>query len=43
MKDVGKFKSQVAADFIMKRVPGCQVTAHIGRIQEKDDNFYKQF
>ncbi|EAR88561.1 ubiquitin-activating enzyme E1, protein (macronuclear) [Tetrahymena thermophila SB210] len=43
MKDVGKFKSQVAADFIMRRVPGCKVTAHIGKIQEKDDEFYRQF
>lgn len=41
MKDIGKHKSEVAAEFIMKRVPGCKVTAHIGKIQEKDTEFYK--
>jgi len=41
--DVGKFKSEVAAQFIMKRVPGCTVTAHIGKIQDKSKEFYQQF
>jgi ubiquitin-activating enzyme E1 C len=30
--DVGKFKSEVARDFIMKRVKGCNVNAHVGKI-----------
>lgn len=41
--DVGKSKSQTAADFVNKRVPGVKVTAHMCSIQEKDDNFYKNF
>jgi len=43
MSDVGKSKAQAAADFIMKRVPGCVVTPHQGMVQEKDEDFYKQF
>jgi ubiquitin-activating enzyme E1 C len=43
MKDVGRNKSEVAAEFIMERVAGCQVTAHVGKIQDKDLSFYKQF
>lgn len=43
MKDVGRAKAAVAAEFIMKRVPGVQVTAHVGRIQDKDESFYKTF
>lgn len=43
MKDVGRSKSETAAEFIMQRVAGCQVTAHVGKIQDKDLSFYKQF
>eukprot|EP01035_Chromulina_nebulosa_P018333 gene18333-24024_t len=43
LSDVGKNKSEVAASFIMKRVKGCQVTAYVGRIQDKPIEFYKQF
>lgn len=43
MSDVGKSKAQAAADFIMKRVQGCVVTPHQGMVQEKDEDFYKQF
>jgi len=42
-KDVGRFKAEVAAEFIMKRVPGCMVTHHTKRIQEMEEDFYKQF
>lgn len=41
--DVGSYKSEVAARFIEKRVPGCKVTAHIGKIQEKPKEFYEDF
>lgn len=41
--DVGRFKSDVAAEFIMNRVPGCTVTPHKGRIQDRDEDFYRQF
>jgi ubiquitin-activating enzyme E1 C len=43
MSDVGKSKAQAAADFIMKRVPGCVVTPYQGKVQEKDEDFYRQF
>ncbi|CAK4034099.1 NEDD8-activating enzyme E1 catalytic subunit [Lecanosticta acicola] len=41
--DVGKPKAQVAADFVMKRVPGCTINAYVGKIQDKDEDYYKQF
>jgi len=43
VKDVGKMKAQVAADFIMQRCPSTTVTAHTCMIQEKDEDFYRQF
>jgi len=42
-KDVGRAKAEVAAEFIRGRVPGCNVTAHVGKIQDKDHSFYRQF
>ncbi|KAL5511152.1 UBA3 [Sanghuangporus vaninii] len=42
-KDVGKPKAIVAADFIMKRVPGVKVTPYYGKIQDKSDDYYMQF
>ncbi|KAI8897158.1 hypothetical protein BC833DRAFT_594759 [Globomyces pollinis-pini] len=41
--DVGHSKAEVAARFIMNRVPGCIVTPYFGKIQDKDDDFYSQF
>lgn len=41
--DVGRAKAEVAAEFIRKRVPGCEVKAHVGKIQDKDNEFYRQF
>jgi len=43
MKDVGRSKAQVAAEFIMNRVSGCVVQYFVGKIQEKDADFYRQF
>ena len=42
----GLYKSQAASNFVMRRVPGCEVTAHNCSIQEMletDPNFYTQF
>eukprot|EP01001_Neometanema_parovale_P005169 NODE_1812_length_1596_cov_102.105227_g1726_i0.p1 GENE.NODE_1812_length_1596_cov_102.105227_g1726_i0~~NODE_1812_length_1596_cov_102.105227_g1726_i0.p1 ORF type:complete len:472 (+),score=113.62 NODE_1812_length_1596_cov_102.105227_g1726_i0:65-1417(+) len=41
--DIGKSKADTAAKFVMKRVPGVQITPHFGPIEEKDDEFYLQF
>jgi len=40
-KDVNKFKAEVAADFVMKRVPGTDIKFHTKKIQEFDRSFYK--
>jgi len=42
-RDVGKPKATCAAEFIMKRVPSCRVTPHYCAIEEKDEDFYRQF
>ncbi|KAI9197371.1 uncharacterized protein BJ171DRAFT_520094 [Polychytrium aggregatum] len=41
--DVGKPKAEVAAKFVMERVPGCIVTPYFGKIQDKDEEYYSQF
>ncbi|KAL1930507.1 hypothetical protein VTP01DRAFT_10669 [Rhizomucor pusillus] len=42
-KDVGKPKATVAAEFVMRRVPGVNVVPFFGKIQDKDDEYYSQF
>ncbi|KAK9900867.1 hypothetical protein P389DRAFT_157380 [Cystobasidium minutum MCA 4210] len=42
-KDVGQPKAEVAARFIMQRVPGVKVTPYFGKIQDKGDDYYMQF
>lgn len=42
-KDIGASKAEVAAKFINARVPGCNVTPHFCKIQDKDEAFYRQF
>ncbi|KAI9103818.1 hypothetical protein DFS34DRAFT_700549 [Phlyctochytrium arcticum] len=41
--DVGKSKAEVAAKFVMDRVPGCTITPYFGKIQDKDPDYYAQF
>ncbi|XP_014246057.1 NEDD8-activating enzyme E1 catalytic subunit [Cimex lectularius] len=42
-KDVGSSKAEVAAKFVNARVPGCKVVPHCAKIQDMDDDFYRQF
>ncbi|KAI9343740.1 hypothetical protein DFJ73DRAFT_841197 [Zopfochytrium polystomum] len=42
-KDIGKSKAVVAAEFVMKRVPGVKVIPFFGKIQDKDEEYYSQF
>lgn len=41
--DIGRSKAEVAAEFIRKRLPHCNVVAHCKRIQDMDVDFYRQF
>ncbi|CAH8493828.1 unnamed protein product [Schistosoma turkestanicum] len=41
--DVGKPKANVAADFIMRRIPTCKVIPHYKKIQDFGASFYQQF
>ncbi|KAL1132836.1 hypothetical protein AAG570_010788 [Ranatra chinensis] len=43
IKDIGKPKADVAAEFINARIPGCKVTPHYSKIQDFDEEFYRQF
>ncbi|KAG1837526.1 hypothetical protein C8R48DRAFT_751630 [Suillus tomentosus] len=40
--DVGRPKAIVAAEHVMKRVPGVKVTSYYGKIQDKGDDYYLQ-
>eukprot|EP00300_Choanocystis_sp_HF-7_P021976 c21088_g1_i1.p1 GENE.c21088_g1_i1~~c21088_g1_i1.p1 ORF type:complete len:432 (+),score=108.42 c21088_g1_i1:50-1345(+) len=43
MSDVGKPKAEVAARFINQRVGVNCITAHVGKVQDKDEAFYSSF
>ncbi|KAF2197234.1 NEDD8-activating enzyme E1 catalytic subunit [Delitschia confertaspora ATCC 74209] len=43
-EDVGKFKAEVAAQRVEKRSgSGVKITPYCGKIQDKDEDYYKQF
>lgn len=42
-KDIGLSKAEIAANYVNKRVSGCNVTPHFCKIQDYDENFYRQF
>lgn len=42
-KDIGKPKAVCAAEFINNRVDGCNVVPHYKKIQDFDEDFYRQF
>ncbi|CAL8093457.1 unnamed protein product [Calicophoron daubneyi] len=41
--DVGKPKADVAAAYIMRRIPSCKVTPHYKKIQDFGEDFYREF
>lgn len=41
--DVGTSKAIVASDFVKRRVSGVLITPYFGKIQDKDDDFYRLF
>jgi ubiquitin-activating enzyme E1 C len=41
--DVGSPKATTAAAFVNRRCPRTRVTAHVGKVQDKDAAFYAQF
>ena len=41
--DVGQYKAEVAAKFVMKRCPGVKISHYTDMIQKFDEEFYKQF
>lgn len=41
--DVGKSKAEVAAERVMKRINGVNITPHFCRIEDKDLSFYNDF
>ncbi|KAK3579049.1 hypothetical protein CHS0354_029907 [Potamilus streckersoni] len=43
VKDIGRPKAEVAAEFINTRIPGCNVIPHYAKIQDYDESFYREF
>ncbi|XP_066252487.1 NEDD8-activating enzyme E1 catalytic subunit [Euwallacea similis] len=42
-KDIGMSKAEVAAKYVINRIQGCQVEPHFCAIQDKSEDFYRQF
>jgi ubiquitin-activating enzyme E1 C len=42
-QDIGQSKAEVAANFINKRIDGCRVVPHFCKIQDLDEDFYRNF
>jgi ubiquitin-activating enzyme E1 C len=42
-EDIGKSKAIVAAEYVTKRVRGVYITPYFGKLQDKDDDYYRQF
>jgi NEDD8-activating enzyme E1 len=42
-EDVGKSKAETAAKFVERRVKGVKITPYVGKIQDKDEDYYMQF
>lgn len=42
-KDIGSSKAEVAAKVINERIPGAKVKPYFCKIQDMDENFYRQF
>ncbi|KAI8360792.1 hypothetical protein BD560DRAFT_455629 [Blakeslea trispora] len=42
-KDIGQSKAIVAANFVMSRVPDVEVVPYYGKIQDKGEDYYRQF
>jgi NEDD8-activating enzyme E1 len=43
LRDVGKSKAEIAAERVMSRVAGVNVTPHFCRIEDKPMEFYEDF
>ncbi len=41
--DIGRSKAEVAAEFMRKRVPNCNIKSHFKKIQDMDLDFYRSF
>lgn len=42
-QDIGRPKAEVAAEYVMKRFKGVSITPYFGKLQDKDEEYYKQF
>lgn len=42
-KDIGRPKAMVAAEYVMQRLPGVRITPYFGKLQDKDEEYYRQF